>query len=81
MEITVNCKLIQKLEVKAKIVEEKQDGDVIDTYPVTTVRFEVRGTPGQFDEMLSAMAAGHAVNAGFNSPQLGFEAVLKDATK
>jgi hypothetical protein len=79
MKIEFECKGIQNLEVKAKIEEVKEKGEVIDTYPVTTVKFEIRGTPGQFDDLLTAISAGLPVNAAFGSPQLKFDNVLDEA--
>jgi hypothetical protein len=73
MEIRTECSNIEKLEVKAKIIEEKEKGEVVDRYPVTVVKFQVRGTPGEFDKLLQAVANDHAVNAVFDSAQLGFD--------
>jgi hypothetical protein len=75
MEIRTECKNIEKLEVKAKIVEEVEKGEVIDRYPVTVVKFEVRGTPGDFDKLLLAVAHQHSINAVFDSAQLAFDSI------
>ena len=56
MEIRTECTGIEKLVVRAKIVDVKEKGEVIDRYPVTVVQFQVRGTPRRFDKLLQAAA-------------------------
>jgi hypothetical protein len=72
MEINAEANSITNLSVKAKLVEERENGEVIDTHVVTTVSFEVECCPGKFDNLLSAVASGHRVDANFKSPQLAF---------
>ena len=75
MEIRTECTNIEKLTVKAKIVVEKDKGEIIDSYPVTVVSFQVRTTPGEFDGLLQAAASQHPISALFDSAQLGFDVV------
>jgi hypothetical protein len=72
MEINAEASSITNLTVKAKLVEERENGEVIDTHVVTTVSFEVECCPGKFDHLLAAVASGHRVDANFSSPQLAF---------
>lgn len=68
-EIKVEIKEIQKLELKAKIVEEKEEGEIVDRRVVTAVKFEYDGTPLMLNQVLLALANGHRVSAAFHSPQ------------
>ncbi|MFA6307088.1 MAG: hypothetical protein WC639_04765 [Patescibacteria group bacterium] len=71
MELKTEARGIQKLQVKAKVVEDKdEEGEVIGAHVVTTVTFEVNCEPGKFDGLLLAVANEHPVNAFFDSPQL-----------
>ena len=58
-----------KVELKSKIVEDKEKGEVIDRDIVTAVTVEYVGTPGKLDSVLHTLRAGHEVNVTFSSPQ------------
>jgi len=62
-----------KLEVKGKIVEDKEKGEVIDRDIITSVTLEYTGTPGKLDNVLHTLRAGHAVDVTFSSPQLSLD--------
>lgn len=64
---------IEKLEAKVKIVEEKQEGEVIDRHIITEVKVEYEGTPAQLDKVLYAMKGGHRVNMTLATPQFGLD--------
>ena len=60
---------VDKLEAKVKMVEEKQDGEVIDRHLITEVKIEYEGTPAKLDDVLYTLRAGHTVDVTFASPQ------------
>lgn len=64
---------IEKLEAKVKIVEEKEEGQVIDRHIITEVKVEYEGTPAQLDKVLYALKAGHRVDVTLATPQLGLD--------
>ena len=64
---------IEKLEAKVKLVEEKEEGIVIDRHLITEVKVEFEGTPAQLDKVLYALKSGHRVDATFFTAQLGLE--------
>lgn len=66
-----------KLEVKTKIVEEKEKGEVIDREIITSVTLEYVGPPGKMDDVLHTLRAGHRVDVAFSSPQQKLD--LKEA--
>lgn len=68
-EINVNIKGIEKMEVKAKIVEDREEGQVVDKRVVTAVKFEFDGTPMMLNQVLLALANDHEVAVCFQSPQ------------
>ena len=72
MENKVEIQAIEKLEVKAKIialpVEGGEKGET-ENHIYTEVKFLIEGTPGQFDGVLMALAAGHSVSVSLGSPQ------------
>lgn len=76
MNILTECKGIEKLVVQAKVVEEKEKGEVVAKYPITVVKFQVRGTPGQFDDLLHAAAADHTINATLQTAQMSFQPAM-----
>ena len=60
----------EKMETKSKVVEEKGEGGVVvDRHIMTEVKIEYEGPPGQLDDVLYTLRAGHAVNVSFSSPQ------------
>ena len=67
-----------KMEVKSKIVEDKEKGEVIDRDIVTSVTVEFIGTPGKLDNVLHTLRAGHAVDVTFSRPQLSFAMESKE---
>lgn len=74
MQIHAKARGIQNLQIKAKLVEEKDKGDVVDCHIVTAVSFECEGcAPGEFDNVLRALREGQVINAAFASPQLGLD--------
>ena len=73
MELNVEANRITKVTVKAKLVEDHEEGQVVETHIITTVSFEVECCPGMFDNILTAVAAGHRVDASFKSPQLAMK--------
>ena len=58
-----------KLEVKTKIVEEKEKGEVIDRDLITSVTLEYVGPGGKMDDVMHTLRAGHPVDVTFSSPQ------------
>ena len=60
---------IEKMEAKVKLVEEKQEGEVIDRHLITEVKIEYEGTSAELDKVLYTLRAGHAVDVTFASPQ------------
>jgi len=64
---------IEKLEAKVKIVEEKEEGVVIDRHLITEAKIEYEGTPAQLDKVLYALKAGHRVNVTLATPQFGLD--------
>jgi len=68
-EINTRTMVIDKLELKSKIVVEKEDGHVVDRYIVTSVKFEYRGEPASMNPVLMAMASEHEVTAAFSTSQ------------
>jgi hypothetical protein len=68
-EIKVKTPGIDKLELKAKVMEEKENGQVVDRHVVTSVKFEYEGTPLLMNQVLMAIASEHEVNVTFSSPQ------------
>jgi hypothetical protein len=61
---------IDKMEAKVKIVEEKEEGAVVDRHLITEVKLEYEGTPALLDKVLYTLRAGHTVDVTFGSPQL-----------
>ena len=68
-EINTRTMVIDKLELKSKIVVEKEDGHVVDRYIVTSVKFEYRGEPVAMNPVLMAMASELEVTAAFSTSQ------------
>ena len=66
---------IEKLEAKVKLVEEKQEGEVIDRHLITEVKVEYEGTPAQLDKVLYALKSGHRVDVTFATPQFGLDEI------
>jgi putative NADH-flavin reductase len=66
---------------KTKLVELKEDGEVVDRTLVTTVSFDYEGTPGNMDKVLWALKNGQRVDIAFSSPQGTFESVLDSTGK
>jgi len=60
---------VEKAEAKVKIVEEKEEGAVVDRHLITTVSLEYEGTPAKLDDVLYTLRAGHSVDVTFSSPQ------------
>lgn len=60
---------INKLEAKVKIVDEKEEGAVIDRHLITEVKLEYEGTPAKLEEVLYTLRGGHSVDVTFASPQ------------
>lgn len=61
--------VIDKLEAKVKLVEEKEDGMVVDRHLVTTATIQYEGTPAKLDKVLWALKSGKSVDVTFFSPQ------------
>ena len=68
-EIKVKIQSIQNLETKSKVVEEKEEGEVIDRHLITTVKFEGEFDPRIMASVLYALAGGQSVDVFFSSPQ------------
>ena len=64
---------VEKLEAKVKIIEEKEEGQVIDRHIMTEVKVEYEGTPAELDKVLYALKGGHLVNMTLATPQLGLD--------
>lgn len=80
-KINVECKNIENLEVKPKVVDELEKGEVVGHRLVSTIKFDVEGHPGKLSEVLFTMAHGDIVNVNFSSPQLVLEDVIDGAGK
>jgi len=61
---------IDKIEAKVKIVEEKEENEVVDRHLITEVKIQYEGTPAVLDKVLYTLQAGHSINVTFTSPQL-----------
>jgi len=64
---------VDKLEAKVKLVEEKEEGVVIDRRLVTEVKIQYEGTPAMLEKILWTLQAGHTVKATFTTPQQGLD--------
>ena len=62
-----------KLEAKVKLVEEKEEGRVIDRHLITEVKLEYEGTPAQLDKVLYALRSGQQIDVIFGSPQFSLD--------
>ena len=62
MEIKTTVE-ITKIKVQGKIEEIKEDGDVVDKRLVTTITIEANCAPGEFDDVMLALANAHPVEA------------------
>jgi len=60
---------VDKLEAKVKLVEEKEEGVVVDRQLVTEAKIQYEGTPATLDRILYALKAGHQVDVTFTTPQ------------
>ena len=69
-EIRANVR-VDKLEAKVKIVDEKEDGAVVDRHLVTQATIQYEGTPAKLEKVLWALQAGHTIDVTFSTPQLG----------
>ena len=67
-EIKATAKSIADLEVKTKVVKDKEDEKRV----VTTIKFNVKCDPDRFSPILFAMANEHPIDAEFSSPQSAF---------
>lgn len=65
----------EKLEAKVKLVEEKEDGQVVDRSLVTEVKLQYQGTPSRLDEILYSLRAGHNIDVTFTCPQFSMPLV------
>lgn len=70
---------VESLEAKVKIVEEKEDGVVVDRHLVTEVKLQYEGTPALLEEILYTLKAGHTVKARFSAAQLPLATVKEPA--
>ena len=68
-EIKVTINNIEKLELRSRIAEEVEKGEVVDRRVITSVKFEYDGTPMMMNQVLLALANDHQVTAKFESPQ------------
>lgn len=69
---------IDKIEARVKIIEEKEENEVVDRHLVTEVKIQYEGTPAQLDKVLYAMQAGHSIDVTFTSPQLSLGFLEKE---
>ncbi len=61
---------IEGLEVRTKVVEEKEDGNVVDHHLMTTIKFDIEDMePNSLSLVLWAMKAGKAISVTFHNPQ------------
>jgi len=65
--------VVDKLEAKVKLVEDKEDGMVTDRHLITQVTIQYEGTPAKLEKVLWALQAGHTVDVTFFTPQLGLD--------
>jgi len=64
---------VDKLEAKVKLVEEKEEGVVVDRQLVTEAKIQYEGTPAMLEKILYTLQAGHTVKATFTTPQRGLD--------
>lgn len=65
--------VVDKLEAKVKLVEDKEDGMVVDRHLITQATIQYEGTPAKLEKVLWALQAGHTVDVVFSTPQLGLD--------
>jgi hypothetical protein len=71
MELHINN--IENVSVSAKpVVKVDKDGEITESYILTTVKLEVRDVPGKFDDLLRTVESGHKISADFRAAQLEF---------
>ena len=64
--------VVDKLEAKVKMVEEKEDGMVMDRHLINRSKDSVRRHTGpRLERILWALQAGHTVSVTFDTPQQG----------
>jgi hypothetical protein len=73
--VIANISEITNPVTKSKLVEIKEDGEVVDRTLVTTVSFDYEGSPAAMDKVLWMLKAGHAVSISFVSLQSTLDSV------
>lgn len=66
-QIKVSFNGISNFNIGAKVVTVDKDAD--DKIVVTHVAFDIDAVPGDFNDILIALANKHAINVTFESPQ------------
>jgi len=74
-EILTNIRGVDALETSTKLVEEKEEGEVVDRHLVTTIKLRYTGSPSQIEKVLWALKAGQPITACFYSSQLTFATI------
>lgn len=74
-EIKKVIKNIDRVEAGVKLVEEKEDGEVVDRILVTVVKLQFNGTPAIIDDILWALKAGQPISVAFFSSQLKLDTI------
>lgn len=69
-EIKAKITDIMGLETRAKIVDDKADGTVVDRHLITAIKFEAECRPDVMAKILWALKSGQQVSATFTTPQL-----------
>lgn len=80
-QIKIEITGIEKLECKSKIVEEKEDGMVVDRELITEVKFQAEFGPEKMRDVMWALRSGKSVSVIFSCPQLelGLDVTAKEA--
>lgn len=61
---------VDKLSAKVKMVEIKEEGEVVERRLITEAVIQYEGTPAKLDSVLWLLQGGHDVDITFSSPQL-----------
>ena len=61
---------IEKLSAKVKMVEIKEEGEVVERKLITEATIQYEGTPAKLDKILWLLQAGRDVDVTFSSKQL-----------
>lgn len=60
---------VERMVLSSKIVEIKEEGEVVERRMMTTVKFEFEGSPRTMAPILSALAENYQLAAVFGPPE------------